>query len=119
MTMLGPGTVTSKSVDRSDEGTTFEASCYTDPLGIEHLTGAMAECIRFFGEWAASVQLRFTTKFDAVGGLVGLKHNGRTRVQIFRECGERVTGFRRRNGFGAAEAGGTEKDGCGRVSGRA
>ncbi len=78
----GTGTVTSKSVERSDEGTTFEASCYTDPLGIEHLTGAMAECIRFFGEWDASVQLRFTTKFDAVGGLVGLKHNGRTRVRF-------------------------------------
>jgi spore photoproduct lyase len=29
----GPGTVTSRSRDRAEEGTTFEASCYTDPLG--------------------------------------------------------------------------------------
>jgi spore photoproduct lyase len=79
---VGKGTVTSKSVARVDEGTTFEASCYTDPLGIEHLTGALAECIRFFGEWEAPVQLRFTTKFDALGGLTGLKHNRRTRVRF-------------------------------------
>ena len=37
-----------KSADRAHEGTTFEASCYTDPLGIEHLTGSLAESIRFF-----------------------------------------------------------------------
>ena len=29
--------------------TSFEVSCYTDPLGIEHLTGSLAECIRWFG----------------------------------------------------------------------
>jgi hypothetical protein len=34
----GRGEVTSASAERFDEGTTFEASCYTDPLGIEHLT---------------------------------------------------------------------------------
>ncbi len=33
------GGVTSVSERRAREGTTFEASCYTDPLGIEHLTG--------------------------------------------------------------------------------
>ncbi len=47
----GKGRVTSGSATRSAEGTTFEASCYTDPLGIEHLTGSVAECIRFFGSW--------------------------------------------------------------------
>ncbi len=30
----GKGAVTSRSADRMHEGTTFEASCYTDPLGI-------------------------------------------------------------------------------------
>ena len=78
----GAGQVTSKSRDRVAEGTTFEASCYTDPLGIEHLTGALGEAIRFFGEWEAPVQLRWTTKFDAVGGLAKLAHNGRTRVRF-------------------------------------
>lgn len=42
---LGAGQVTSASGDRRHEGTTFEVSCYTDPLGIEHLTGSLAECI--------------------------------------------------------------------------
>ena len=78
----GKGQVTSKSATRADEGTTFEASCYTDPLGIEHLTGALAEAIRFFGNWDAAVQLRWTTKFAAVGGLLGLEHNGKTRVRF-------------------------------------
>ncbi len=79
---LGTGKVTSRSAERVHEGTTFEASCYTDPLGIEHLTGALAESIRFFGQWDAAVQLRFTTKFDGVGSLVNLPHNGRTRVRF-------------------------------------
>ncbi len=78
----GAGQVTSKSRERAHEGTTFEASCYTDPLGIEHLTGALAESIRFFGAWNAPVQLRWTTKFAAVGSLLGLPHNGRTRVRF-------------------------------------
>lgn len=78
----GTGKVTSTSRDRAHEGTTFEASCYTDPLGIEHLTGALAECVRFFGQWEAPVQLRFTTKFDGVGELLFLDHNRRTRVRF-------------------------------------
>ncbi len=79
---LGRGTVTSRSLRRADEGTTFEASCYTDPLGIEHLTGSLAETIRFFGAWDAPVQLRWTTKFDGVGPLWGLEHGGRTRARF-------------------------------------
>lgn len=78
----GAGRVTSRSRTRAGEGTTFEASCYTDPLGIEHLTGALEESIRFFGEWDADVQLRWTTKFDAVGRLLSLQHKGRTRVRF-------------------------------------
>ena len=79
---VGGGKVTSLSKARAHEGTTFEASCYTDPLGIEHLTGALAESIRFFGSWEAPVQLRFTTKFDAVEELLPLAHHGRTRVRF-------------------------------------
>ena len=78
----GAGQVTSRSRERAHEGTTFEASCYTDPVGIEHLTGALEESIRFFGAWEAPVQLRFTTKFDGVGGLLALPHEGRTRVRF-------------------------------------
>ena len=79
---VGQGTVTSRSRTRAMEGTTFEASCYTDPLGIEHLTGALAETVRFFGAWEAPVQLRFTTKFAGVEPLLGLAHNGRTRARF-------------------------------------
>ena len=78
----GRGTITSRSVDRGSEGTTFECSCYTDPLALEHLTGALARCISFFGAWQAPVQLRWTTKFDNVGSLVKLDHQRRTRVRF-------------------------------------
>ena len=79
---LGKGAVTSTSASRASEGTTFECSCYTDPVAIEHLTGGLSRAIRFFGAWDADVQLRFTTKFGAVEPLVGLPHHRRTRVRI-------------------------------------
>ncbi len=90
---LGTGKITSASRDRAHEGTTFEASCYTDPLGIEHLTGALAESIRFFGQWDAPVQLRFTTKFDGVGSLLAQPHNGRTRIRFSVNAGAVARGF--------------------------
>ena len=79
---LGKGAVTSGSAARSHEGTTFEASCYTDPLAIEHLTGSLADAVRMFGAWDAPVQLRFTTKFADVGPLIGLDHAGKVRVRL-------------------------------------
>lgn len=81
---VGRGTVTSASSDRSDEGTTFEASCYTDPLALEHLTGSLSATIAHVGthEWGAPVGLRFTTKYDDVAPLLRLPHAGRTRVRV-------------------------------------
>ena len=79
---LGFGAVTSASARRAHEGTTFEASCYADPLGIEHVTGSLSEAVRFFGRWDAPVQLRFTSKFDGVAPLIGLPHGGRVRVRM-------------------------------------
>ena len=79
---VGQGTITSASADRSSEGTTFEASCYADPMGVEHLTGSLAQAVRFFGGWAAPVQLRFTTKFADVEPLIGIDHGGRVRVRM-------------------------------------
>jgi spore photoproduct lyase len=78
---LGQGTVTSRSRARAHEGTTFEASCYTDPLGIEPLTGSLSAAITWFGRWQADAQLRFTSKFADVEPLLGLDHNGRTRMR--------------------------------------
>jgi spore photoproduct lyase len=79
---LGQGRITSQSADRAGEGTTFEASCYTDPLALEHLTGSLAHTMRFFGAWEAPVQLRWTTKFDAVDEFLAIDHRGRTRVRF-------------------------------------
>ena len=78
---LGEGTITSRSAARAGEGTTYEASCYTDPLALEHLTGSLSTLVAAFGRWQAPVQLRFTTKFDAVEPLLGLDHQGRTRMR--------------------------------------
>ncbi len=79
---VGQGRVTSASPARAAEGTTFECSCYTDPLAIEHLTGHLAATIAHFGAWDAPVQLRFTTKFDAVTPLLDLAHHRRTRIRF-------------------------------------
>jgi spore photoproduct lyase len=79
---VGRGTITSRQAARADEGTTFEASCYTDPLGIEHLTGSLARTIEHFGARPDDAHLRFTTKFDAVDDLLGLDHRGRTRARF-------------------------------------
>jgi spore photoproduct lyase len=65
----------------NSQRTTFEASCYTDPLGIEHLTGSLAEAITYFGTRKKGF-LRFVTKFDAVDGLLGLPHNGHTQARF-------------------------------------
>jgi len=78
---LGQGTITSRSRSRAQEGTTFEASCYTDPLALEPLTGSLSAAVAWFGRWQADAQLRFTTKFADVEALVGIDHGGRTRMR--------------------------------------
>ncbi len=81
---VGRGGITSTSLERAAEGTTFEASCYTDPLGLEHLTGSLSTAIAHVGthEWSGPVGLRFTTKYDNVQPLLDLPHGGRTRVRV-------------------------------------
>jgi spore photoproduct lyase len=78
----GRGTVTSRSAVRAGEGTTFEASCYTDPLALEHLTGSWRRAVEHFAAWDAPVQLRWTTKYADVDTFVGVPHEGRTRVRF-------------------------------------
>jgi spore photoproduct lyase len=87
----GRGTITSRQAARAHEGTTFEASCYTDPLGIEHLTGSLARAIEHFAR-RPDASLRFTTKFDAVDDLLALDHGRRTRAR-FSVNARAVTGF--------------------------
>ncbi|WBQ07936.1 spore photoproduct lyase family protein [Kribbella sp. CA-293567] len=80
---VGHGRVTSADAARAAEGTTFEASCYTDPLGIEPVTGSLAAAISHVGthSFDGPVQLRVTTKFGAVDELLDLPHGGRTRIR--------------------------------------
>ena len=82
----GQGTVTSRSAARSDEGTTFEASCYSDPLALDHLTGSWQRAVEHFGAWEAPVQLRWTTKYDDVDRFLPLQHAGRTRIRFSVNC---------------------------------
>ncbi|BAY20070.1 spore photoproduct lyase (plasmid) [Anabaenopsis circularis NIES-21] len=67
--------------EQPEQLTTYEVSCYTDPLGIEHLTGSLAECIRYFGT-RSDAHLRWVSKFDAVDSLLDLPHNGHTRCRM-------------------------------------
>ncbi len=78
---LGQGRITSRNRTRQHEGTTFEASCYSDPLALDPLTGSLSAAIAWFGRWQADAQLRFTTKFADVGPLLDLDHQGRTRMR--------------------------------------
>jgi spore photoproduct lyase len=71
---------------RPEEGTTFEASCYTDPLALDHLTGSWQRAVQHFADWEAPVQLRWTTKYADVDPFVGIDHRGRTRVRFSVNC---------------------------------
>ena len=61
--------------------TTYEASCYTDPLGLEHLTGSLSRSIEYFGQ-QEGLRLRVVSKYDAVDPLLSLDHGGNTRTRI-------------------------------------
>ncbi|WP_347272061.1 spore photoproduct lyase family protein [Sphingomonas sp. CARO-RG-8B-R24-01] len=78
---MDEGTVTSRSAARAHEGTTFEASCYTDPLALEPMTGSLSRMIDWFGRSDAATQLRFTSKFADVEPLLALDHGGKTRMR--------------------------------------
>ena len=82
--LVGQGTVTSPTAERGHEGTTFELSCYTDPLGLEPVTGSLAAAVQRVGTgvYGDGVSLRFTTKFDDVTELATLDHGGRTRARF-------------------------------------
>ena len=70
-----------QTYEQAGRVTSFEASCYTDVLGIEHLTGSLAEAVRYFGQREAA-QLRFVSKYDHVESLLGAPHHGRTRARF-------------------------------------
>ena len=69
-----------QAYERAGRPVSFEASCYTDVLGIEHLTGALAETVRYFAG-RAGARLRFVSKYDHIESLLGLPHRGHTRAR--------------------------------------
>lgn len=69
-----------KRVQRLNQVVSYEASCYTDPLSLEHLTGGLEETINFFAGQPGT-HLRFVTKFDNVDPLLKLDHQNRTRFR--------------------------------------
>ena len=84
--LVGQGTVTSRQDHRAHEGTTFEASCYTDPLALEPLCDALSDTVSWFGARPSSpdgdMSLRFTTKFADTASLERAEHNGRVRARF-------------------------------------
>ncbi len=56
----------------SDDGcATFEVSCYTDPLGLEHLSGGLSACVEHFAA-RPNARLRWVSKFADVGPLLSV-----------------------------------------------
>ncbi|MDG0813220.1 spore photoproduct lyase [Cohnella rhizosphaerae] len=66
---------------RNPEITRFEAACTSDPLGLEHITGSLAETIAFMAKQPLG-RLRFVSKFHHVDSLLGIAHGGHTRVRF-------------------------------------
>ncbi|GAB7387146.1 spore photoproduct lyase [Bacillaceae bacterium] len=66
---------------RAPEITRFEASCTSDIVGLEHLTGSLKKTIEFMGKQELG-RLRFVTKYDHVSPLLNAAHNGHTRFRF-------------------------------------
>lgn len=61
--------------------TTFEGACTSDPVSVEHITGALAATVRYFAG-QRNGRFRFVTKYEQVDGLLDLPHNGHTRIRF-------------------------------------
>ncbi|CAH8771604.1 spore photoproduct lyase [Paenibacillus dendritiformis] len=67
--------------ERKPEITRFEASCTSDPLSIEHITGSLSDLIERMADEPFG-KLRFVTKYHHVDPLLPLRHGGRTDVRF-------------------------------------
>ncbi|MCI3920159.1 spore photoproduct lyase [Paenibacillus sp. TRM 82003] len=67
--------------ERKPEITRFEAACTSDPVGLEHITGSLAQLIEFMAKQEHG-RLRFVTKFNNVDSLLALEHNKHTRIRF-------------------------------------
>lgn len=72
---------TARQIEAKPGPVSFEAASTSDPVAVEHLTGALAEVITFFGRQERA-RLRLVTKFATTDGLAGLPHARHTRVRF-------------------------------------
>jgi len=75
--------------DRLPEITQFEGAATSDPIPVEHYTGALKQVVEFFGR-EANGRFRFVTKYTDVESLLGAKHEGHTRFRFSLNCAEVV-----------------------------
>lgn len=75
-------------LERLPEETTFEAAAVSDPVPVERYTGSLRAAIEFFGREGLGARLRLVTKFTDIDSLVGIAHNGSTRIRFSLEGDE-------------------------------
>ncbi|SNS51960.1 spore photoproduct lyase [Anaerovirgula multivorans] len=61
--------------------TTFECGSITDPIALEHLTGNLKTCVKFFGD-SQYGRLRLITKYDNVESFLDINHNKHTKFRF-------------------------------------
>lgn len=71
--------------ERLPEITRFEGAATSDPLPVEHYTGALKQTIEFFGQ-EPNGRFRFVTKFTEVDSLLDAHHEGHTRFRFSLNC---------------------------------
>lgn len=67
--------------EKHGETATFEAASLGDPLSLEHISGALANTIKFFAGLEKG-RLRVVTKYDNVASLLTLDHNRHTHFRV-------------------------------------
>lgn len=78
--------------ERLPETTCFEGAATSDPLSVEHYTGALKQAIEFFGR-EQNGRFRFVTKYTEVDSLLDAQHEGHTRFRFSLNCNEVVRKF--------------------------
>lgn len=86
------GTIRHYLDSKPGEIMTFEVASLGDPLGLEHLTGSLAETVSFFGG-LENARLRVVTKYDNVETLLDVRHNGHTRFRFSINAGYVIQNF--------------------------
>ena len=67
--------------ERLPETTVFEGAATSDPLPVEDYSDALKTAIEYFAGYEQA-RFRFVTKFTNVESLLGLRHNGHTRIRF-------------------------------------